>query len=189
MRIILRFLRQPGLHWIFVDVPHMGIEIVLVSYLMLGKTRMPYRETRPWLLSDFARRAALDELHSFLKRCCFARSQDEMQMIRHHDMTMDEVISLIAIMKNRPLYNRGRRRVSKQPSPLPSVGRDEVRCPRLRTMFWSSHLASGAKAPLQLFLYGGAEGPPFRVASRTIQPSSLISCPRGFFHQRNKIVE
>src|SRR5271163_770441 len=86
-----------------------------------------------------------------------------MQMIGHNDVAMDKVVAPIAIMKNRIFHNRGNRRRSEKPSSLPRVGCDEVRCSGLCAMFRSSHLASGAKAPLLLSLYGGAEAPPFRA--------------------------
>ena len=148
MKIVLRFFSQPGLHRIVVDVASVSLEIVLVSYLALGETRMPDWEAHPWPFPDFPRRSALNELHRFFERSGLTWSQDDMLVVRHHDMAMDKVHTLIAITKNSFFHNPRSDRVPEQRPPLPSVGCHEVRCSRLRTMFWSSQLVSGAKAPL-----------------------------------------
>ena len=55
---------------------------------------------------------------------------------------------LVGMVNNRVLDERCNRRVSEQPSSLPCVRCDEIRRSGLGPMFWSSHLASGAKAHL-----------------------------------------
>ena len=104
---------------------------------------------------------------------------------------MNKVVTLIPIVKNRIFHDRGDGRRSEQTSPLPRVGRDEVSCTWLRPMFRSSHLASGAKAPLLSSFCGGAEAPPFRVTARRTPRSipSSPSSPSRLIHHRHKIIE
>jgi len=66
--MILSFLRDARLHGIFINILRVRIKILLVTNLMLGKTRVPNRKPHPLPFPDLARRTALDELHGFLER-------------------------------------------------------------------------------------------------------------------------
>lgn len=61
-------------------------------------------------------------------------------MIRHDDVAVKQIVSLVAVMEDCVFDERGDSGVLKQGSALPRVGCDEVRCARLRAVLRSRHI-------------------------------------------------
>lgn len=117
---------------------------------MLGEPCMPYGESDVRSFTNFARGAALDQLHGLFERRLLAGRQNDMHVVGHDYVPMHKITSLVAIAENCALDGRGDRGVAKQTSSLPRVRRDKIRGAGLSAMFRSGHIWLQGLKPFSL---------------------------------------
>ena len=78
---------------------HMHLVIFCIPNPVVAEPTLPDGKSNFQLLSDFASRPALDELHGPLQRCAYTRRQKKMKVIGHQHKSMKLIRSFIAIVK------------------------------------------------------------------------------------------
>ncbi len=129
------------------NISHMSFEILLIPNPMLRESLVPNRKPHAEGLSDLERRPTLNKTDRSLQCRSFSGSEENVQVLGHHNITMDEVTSLVSIFEKLRFNKFRGRALEEYPSPFPCVRGDEIRFSGSRSMLGSRHAASGAKAP------------------------------------------
>jgi hypothetical protein len=143
--VCFRLLSQPSRHWVDPivkprmdecpinkpplprirrNIPELSPKILAVANPMLVESHLPYfpAKLRPHLM----RVSALDALRAALNRLTGRRSQQYVQMFRHHNEPMQRVPPLIPIMKERLYEQLGIRCPGEKRTPLKRRGRERI---------------------------------------------------------------
>lgn len=137
-------------------------EIALVVDFMFGEPWLPDGKLHGQLLSNFVGGAAFDELDGLLERDGFARSQNNVEMVGHNDVTVDQKVALVAIVKDSFFQDCCGGLATEEGAALPRIGGDEVGPTRPSSMFRSCHdWLRGLKPRAPRVRVGGVKTPPF----------------------------
>jgi hypothetical protein len=122
MRIITRNLSQPRANGILLDVVHRG------QTSLPGRDLAPIEAFHPHigLALQSKGKPTLYVLHGFLQRDFGSWREQNMEVIRHDDESMQEKLALIAIAQQRLLEEFRVRRPLKEPPALGGVSRYQV---------------------------------------------------------------
>ena len=148
VRIISGFSNQTRLDRVCLNIAHVGFVICLISNPMLRNSLMPNRELHVKSLPNLERGPALDKSDGFLQCRGFSGSKDHVKVLGHRDITVDVVAPFVPIFELFCLKNFRSRGLEEHFAPFPRVRGNEIRLSGFRSVFRSSHVASGAKAPL-----------------------------------------
>lgn len=105
-RILRRTLGQSSIDRVRINVTQMVHEISLVSNQVFSKAGLPDRQARSKMFSNLVRRAAFHQLHGLFKGRGMARRQNNVQMVRHNDVTVNLIETSVPIFDHF-LFNDG----------------------------------------------------------------------------------
>jgi len=103
----------------------MALIILRIPDSVIGKTRLP--DVYLFLLAKPVGKPSLDELNGTLQRNRRRRRQQSVNVVRHDDEFMQQIFSLLAIVKHRVNQQSRPRIVTKNGSSLPCDGSDKER--------------------------------------------------------------
>src|SRR5579862_1391564 len=126
IRIILGSFDQFRLNGILIDVTLATPKFFSISHPAIVESCMPYRKAL-WLFNpDPMSRPTFDHLHGLFNCCCVPRRQQDMQMIRHQNKSMQLVKSSIPTTHNLFDDNICQGRVNKEWMFIPSISRHKI---------------------------------------------------------------